>query len=163
MTLGRDHQARNRDSRKVPTSMDLIAEVKADVKYRAHRGIALRERVGTLTNDQLWLLITELTTPELRAIETAARRNGGATARMPYADAIFQRIGEWDDAFTGRVWTVAKGVAAATGDELSADSRYLGALEALNAYWVAVMIPEAFTPKDQAALKAPFLRILGEV
>jgi hypothetical protein len=81
---------------------------------------------------------------------------------MPYADAIFELIGEWDDAFTARVWTIAKSVASAAGDELAADSRYLRAFEALNAYWVALIIPESFSTRDQAVLKVPFLRILGK-
>ena len=142
--------------------MDLTAAVRADIKYRAQRCVALRGRIGTLTDDELRRLITELTTPELRAIETAARRNGGAMARMPYADAIFELIGEWADAFTARVWTVAKGAASAVGDELAADSLYLRAFEALNACWVAVIIPESFSARDQAVLKAPFPSVLGK-
>lgn len=142
--------------------MDLITALKADIEDRVQRALALRERMGTLTDDQLRLLVSELTPAELRAIDNAARRNGGAGARMPHAELIFRRIGDWDDGFTARVWTVARDVAAAAGNELAAESRFAGALEALNAYWVALVLPEAFAPRDQAALKAPFLRIVGD-
>ena len=142
--------------------MDLITALHADIEGRVKRALALRERMGTLTDDQLRLLVSELRPPELRTLEKAARRNGGAAARMPHAGLIFRRIDDWDDGFTARVWTVARDVAAAAGNELAAESRFAGAFEALNAYWVALILPEAFAPRDQAALKAPFLRIVGD-
>jgi hypothetical protein len=143
---------------KATTAADKLA-----IKARAETGIALMERIFSLSDDQLIALMLGTSEAEAKTIRGPITDSAALLIKMPNAHKILSAVRTGSAMRTKRARFKKRlhGLAVTQIGSFAADSLTDLANHALDGYLLAVVLPEGFTPAQRRAMRRPFERAVG--